>query len=206
MVKFGLKQLFSYNVHLGYHKSRWNPAVVPFLYGTRNNVHIINLEYTYYMLRRALYFIRELVANRGNILFVNLSLGTYKYLRQKISRTGQFIVNFKYIGGLLTNFRNVKVCYKSLSKMKRLPSVVVVTKLTGCEGVIYEAKRLNIPIISIVDSNMNPHNFLYPIPGNSESIIAIKFYYALFLKAVKAGIIKRYFDYFKRYRRNRKLR
>jgi len=201
MIKFGLKQLFSYNVHLGHHKTRWNPQVSPFLYGIRNNVHIINLEYTFYMLRRSLYFIKEIIANRGNILFLNLTIGTYKYLLKKLNKTGQFVANFKYIGGLLTNFRNVKSCYRTLRKMKRLPSAIIVTKLSACPTIVQEAKKLNIPIIGIVDSNNNPNNFTYPIPGNAESIVSIKFYYALFIKAIKSGINKRKFYFLRRYRR-----
>lgn len=198
MIKFGLKQLFSYNIHLGYHKSRWNPQASVFLYGIRNNVHIINLEYTLFMLRRALYFIKEVVANRGNILFVNLTMGSYRYLLKGLKKSKQFAVNFKYIGGLLTNFKNVKVRYKSLAKMKRLPSAVIITKLIGCEGIVSEAKRLNIPLIGVSDSNMLPVYFTYPIPGNVESIISIKFYYAILLKAIYAGILKRRLYYYAR--------
>jgi small subunit ribosomal protein S2 len=193
MIKFSLKQLFNFNIHVGHAVNRWNPKAAAYLYGMRNNIHIINLENTLYMLRRALFFISDVIQARGNLLVVNLKVGSYKYLELRLKKFSQFFVNVKYIGGLLTNFKNVKGKYNSLLLMYRLPSVVFVSNLANCVSLVQECKRLNIPLVGITDSNYDPAYFDYPIPGNTESLIATRFYYSLLFKAIHLGILKRRF-------------
>jgi len=197
MIKFSIKQMFNFNVHLGYMHNRWNPKCAPYLYGIRNNLHIINLENSFYMLKRSIFFISEIIKSRGNLLLINLRLGSYKYNALRSKKFGQFSIMNKYTGGLLTNFKNVKCKHKSLHRMRRLPSVVFVSNLNNCLNIIQECQRLNIPLMGIVDSNINPEYFTYPIPGNSESLISNKFYYSLIFKAVYFGILKQRVKYLK---------
>lgn len=199
MIKFSVKQLLNFNIHVGYSVNRWNPKYSTFIYGSRNSIHIINLELTVYMLRRALFFISEIIRHRENLLFINLKLGSYKYLNTKTQKYGQFVVN-RYVGGLLTNFSNVKLKYKNLELLRRIPKAIFVSDISKCPGIITECRSLAIPLIGIADSNFNPEYFDYPIPGNTASLVSSKFYYNLFIKAVHLGFLKQRLKYTKLYR------
>jgi small subunit ribosomal protein S2 len=197
MIKFSIQQLFNYNVHLGFAKKRWNPKSSVYIYGIRNGLSIFNLELTTYMLKRALFFICEVIKSRGVFLLVNLQFGSYSYLLGLLTKFGQYFINSKYIGGLLTNFKNVKVKYRSLAGLYRIPNAIFVNNLSTCMSLVKETKRLNIPLIGIADSNSSPEYFTYPIPGNAESLISNKFYYSLVFKAIHLGFLQQREKYLK---------
>jgi small subunit ribosomal protein S2 len=115
---FTMRQLLEAGAHFGHHTRRWNPKMAPFIFGVRNGVHIIDLEQTVPMLHRALDAVRDVVANGGRVLFV----GTKRQAQDKIAdaakRCGQYYVNHRWLGGMLTNFRTISQSIKRLRELE----------------------------------------------------------------------------------------
>ncbi|MEQ8967187.1 MAG: 30S ribosomal protein S2 [Azospirillaceae bacterium] len=114
---FTMRQLLEAGVHFGHHTRRWNPKMAPFIFGTRNGVHIIDLEQTVPMFYRALEAVRETVTGGGRVLFV----GTKRQAQDKIAdaarRSGQYYVNHRWLGGMLTNWKTISQSIKRLKEM-----------------------------------------------------------------------------------------
>ena len=114
---FTMRQLLEAGVHFGHHTRRWNPLMKPFIFGIRNNVHIIDLEQTVPMLHQALTAIREVAANGGRVLFV----GTKRQAQDKVAaaaqRCGQYYVNHRWLGGMLTNWKTMSLSIKRLREL-----------------------------------------------------------------------------------------
>src|SRR3546814_12311840 len=100
---FSMRQLLEAGVHFGHHTRRWNPKVAPYLFGIRNGVHIIDLEQTVPMLHRALEAVREVTAAGGRVLFVGTKRQAQDKIAEAASRCGQYYVNHRWLGGMLTN-------------------------------------------------------------------------------------------------------
>jgi small subunit ribosomal protein S2 len=111
---FTMRQLLEAGVHFGHHTRRWNPLMKPFIFGVRNNVHIIDLEQTVPMLHQAMAAVREVAANGGRVLFV----GTKRQAQDKVAaaaqRCGQYYVNHRWLGGMLTNWKTMSLSIKRL--------------------------------------------------------------------------------------------
>jgi len=197
----------------------------PFLFGERNGVHILDLDQTLPRFRAALDFVRETAARGGKTLFVGTKRQAQAPVQLEASRAGQYYVNNRWLGGMLTNFKTVKKSIerfkellattadetktKDLSKkdlaamvraidkyrksldgireMARLPDVVFVIDVNREAIAISEAQRLGIPIVAVVDSNCNPFEIDYVIPGNDDSIRAIQLYCARLADACLEG-------------------
>ena len=114
---FTMRQLLEAGVHFGHHTRRWNPKMQQFIFGERNGVHIINLEETMPMLGRALEAIHDVVAGGGRVLFV----GTKRQAQEKVAdaaqRCGQYFVNHRWLGGMLTNWKTISLSIKRLKEM-----------------------------------------------------------------------------------------
>jgi small subunit ribosomal protein S2 len=114
---FTMRQLLEAGVHFGHHTRRWNPQMKPFIFGVRNNVHIIDLEQTVPMLHQALTAVREVAANGGRVLFV----GTKRQAQDKVAaaaqRCGQYYVNHRWLGGMLTNWKTMSLSIKRLREL-----------------------------------------------------------------------------------------
>jgi small subunit ribosomal protein S2 len=114
---FTMRQLLEAGVHFGHHTRRWNPQMKPFIFGVRNNVHIIDLEQTVPMLHQALSAIRDVAANGGRVLFV----GTKRQAQEKVAaaaqRCGQYYVNHRWLGGMLTNWKTMSLSIKRLREL-----------------------------------------------------------------------------------------
>src|SRR3984957_10299990 len=112
-----LRQLFEAGAHFGHNTRRWNPKMQPYLFGVRNNVHIIDLEQTVPMMQRALQAVRDTAANGGRILFV----GTKRQAQDKVAdaakRCGQYYVNHRWLGGMLTNWKTISQSIKRLREI-----------------------------------------------------------------------------------------
>lgn len=104
-------------VHFGHHARRWNPKMAEFIYGKKDNVHIIDLQQTYPMLYTALNAAREIAANGGKILFVGTKRQAQDIIKESAERCGQYYVNYRWLGGMLTNWKTV---YKSISRLNKL--------------------------------------------------------------------------------------
>jgi len=220
-----VRDLIEAGVHFGHQTRRWDPRMKPFLFGERNGVHILDLDQTLPRFRAALDFIREMAGRGGKLLFVGTKRQAQAPVQLEATRSGQYYVNNRWLGGMLTNFKTVKKSIerfkellvtvadetktKDLSKkdlagmtraiekyrksldgireMTRLPDAVFVIDVNREAIAVSEAKRLGIPIIAIVDSNCNPYDIDFVIPGNDDSIRAIQLYCARLAEACLEG-------------------
>ena len=118
MPQFTLRQLLEAGVHFGHHTRRWNPRMAPYLYGVRNQVHIIDLQQTVPMLDRALRAVRDVVAGGGRVLFVGTKRAAAEYVADAAKRSGQYFVNHRWLGGMLTNWKTITGSIKRLRQIE----------------------------------------------------------------------------------------
>jgi len=221
---FTMRQLLEAGVHFGHQTHRWNPKMAPFIYGARNNIHIMDLRETSPMLQRALIRVRDEVSRGGRVLFVGTKRQASGPLTDAAKACGQYYVNHRWLGGMLTNWRTISLSIKRLrtleeqlsaetsgltkkellqltrerDKLERalggikemggLPAVMFVIDTNKEEIAIQEAKKLGIPVIAVVDSNCDPDNVDFPIPGNDDAARAISLYLDLVSRSVIAGL------------------
>ena len=120
MPDFTLRQLLEAGVHFGHHTRRWNPTMKPYLFGVRNQVHIIDLQQTVPMLDRALRAVRDVVAAGGRVLFVGTKRAAAEYVADAAKRCGQYYVNHRWLGGMLTNWKTITGSIKRLRQIDEL--------------------------------------------------------------------------------------
>ncbi|MDD3445742.1 MAG: 30S ribosomal protein S2 [Zavarzinia sp.] len=115
---FSMRQLLEAGVHFGHQTHRWNPRMAPFLFGVRNNIHIIDLGQTVPMLHRALQAIRDVVAGGGRVLFVGTKRSAQQPVAEAAARCGQYYVNHRWLGGMLTNWKTISNSIKRLKTLE----------------------------------------------------------------------------------------
>ena len=120
MPDFTLRQLLEAGVHFGHHTRRWNPRMAPYLFGVRNQVHIIDLQQTVPLLDRALRAIRDVTAAGGRVLFVGTKRAAAEYVADAAKRCGQYYVNHRWLGGMLTNWKTITGSIKRLRQIDEL--------------------------------------------------------------------------------------
>ena len=113
-----MREMLEAGVHFGHQTRYWNPKMAPFIFGHRNKIHIINLEKSLPMFQEAQKFVRQLVANRGTILFVGTKRQARETIAAEAARAGMPYVDQRWLGGMLTNFKTVKTSIKRLKDMK----------------------------------------------------------------------------------------
>ncbi len=221
---FTMRQLLEAGVHFGHQTRRWNPGMAGHLFGARNGVHIIDLAQTVPMLHRALVASRDVAASGGRVLFVGTKRQAQEPIARAAQRSGQYFVNHRWLGGMLTNWRTISQSIRRLrelegrlaegtvgltkretltltrerDKLERalggikdmggLPDLLFVIDTNKESIAVAEAKVLNIPVIAVVDSNSDPKDISYPIPGNDDASRAINLYCDLMVGAVLDGI------------------
>ena len=222
---FTLRQLVEAGVHFGHHARRWNPQMAPYIYGKKDNVHIIDLQKTYPMLYNALSVARDVAAKGGKVLFVATKRQAQDIVRENAERCGQFYVNYHWLGGMLTNWKTVNKSINRLVKLNDMeeknayegytkkemqnlkkeqgklalsldgiknmggqPDLLFVIDTPKEALAIKEAKKLGIPVIGITDTNANPYDVDYPVPGNDDAIRAIQLYCELVSSAILNGM------------------
>ena len=117
MPDFTLRQLLEAGVHFGHHTRRWNPRMSPYIFGVRNQVHIIDLQQTVPMLDRALKAVRDTTAAGGRVLFVGTKRAAAEYVAESARRCGQYYVNHRWLGGMLTNWKTITGSIKRLRQI-----------------------------------------------------------------------------------------
>ncbi len=117
MPAFSMQDLIEAGVHFGHKTRRWNPKMAPYLYGVRNDVHIIDLQQTVPLLHQALGAVRSVVANHGRILFVGTKRQASDIVAESAARCGQYYVNQRWLGGMLTNWSTIQ---NSIRKLRQL--------------------------------------------------------------------------------------
>ena len=115
--KFTIRQMIENGVHFGHHARRWNPKMANYIYGKKDNVHIIDLQQTYPMLYKALSAAKEIAAQGGKVLFVGTKRQAQDIIKENAERCGQYYVNYRWLGGMLTNWKTV---YKSITRLVKL--------------------------------------------------------------------------------------
>jgi len=114
MPEFTMRQLLEAGVHFGHHTRRWNPKMAPFIFGVRNGVHILDLEQTVPLLQQALQAVRDVVSGGGRVLFVGTKRQASEKIAEAAKRCGQYYVNHRWLGGMLTNFKTISQSIKRL--------------------------------------------------------------------------------------------
>ena len=113
-----MRQMLEAGVHFGHQTRFWNPKMAPFIFGHRNKIHIINLEKSLPMIQEAQKYAKQLVANRGTVLFVGTKRQAREIVAEEARRCGMPYVETRWLGGMLTNFKTVKTSLKRLKDMK----------------------------------------------------------------------------------------
>jgi len=133
MAQVSMRQMLEAGVHFGHQTRYWNPKMAPFIFGARNNIHIINLEQTVPMYEAACGFVKSLVANKGKILFVGTKRSAGKALREEAERCGMPYVSHRWLGGMLTNFKTIKQSIKRLDDIETMDEDGTFERLTKKE-------------------------------------------------------------------------
>lgn len=211
MAVVSMKQLLEAGVHFGHQTRRWNPKMAPYIFTERNGIYIIDLQKTVRKLEEAYRFVRDVVADGGEILFVGTKKQAGDSIREEALRCGMHYVNARWLGGMMTNFKTIKQRIKrfeqlqtmqqdgtydllpkkeviklnleferlekflgGIKNMKKLPSALFIVDPRKERIAVAEAKNLGIPVIAIVDTNCDPDDVDYVIPGNDDAIRAVK--------------------------------
>jgi small subunit ribosomal protein S2 len=131
-----MRQMLEAGVHFGHQTRYWNPKMAPYIFGDRNKIHIINLEKTLPMYQDAMKFMRKLASNKGSILFVGTKRQAREILKEEAERAGCHFVNFRWLGGMLTNFKTVKQSIKRLQEVQTMLSEENIGKLAKKEALL----------------------------------------------------------------------
>ena len=115
---YSMRQLLEAGVHFGHHTRRWNPKMSPYIFGVRNGIHIIDLEQTVPMLHQGMEAIRDVVAQGGRVLFVGTKRQAQEAITEAAKRCGQYYVNHRWLGGMLTNFKTISASIKRLRELE----------------------------------------------------------------------------------------
>jgi len=172
---FTMRQLLEAGVHFGHHTRRWNPKMDPYIFGKRNNIHIINLEKTVPMLYEALDVIQSIAKNGGKFLFVGTKRSASELIAQAAINCGQYYVNHRWLGGMLTNWETVS---KSIRKLKNLEERIEtgeINSLTKKERLQIERQKekLDLTLGGIKNMNGIP-DAIFIIDTNKESIAVLE--------------------------------
>src|SRR5512146_545986 len=133
-----MRQMLEAGVHFGHQTRYWNPKMAPFIFGSRNKIHIINLEKSLPMYQEALKFVRQLTSNKGQILFVGTKRQAREIVREEAQRCGSPYVDYRWLGGMLTNYKTVKGSIQRLKDMLAMREDGSFEKLSKKEALQYE--------------------------------------------------------------------
>ena len=133
-----MREMLEAGVHFGHQTRYWNPKMAPFIFGHRNKIHIVNLEKTMAMYHEALNFVRRLAANKGSVLFVGTKRQARDIIREEAVRGGSPYVDYRWLGGMLTNYKTVKQSIKRLKDMQAMAQDGTLDKLPKKEGLHYQ--------------------------------------------------------------------
>ncbi len=224
MAVISMKQLLEAGVHFGHQTRRWNPKMAEYIFTERNGIYIIDLQKTVKKVDDAYFFIREVAMNGQDVLFVGTKKQAQDSIKEEAERSGQFFVNNRWLGGMLTNFKTIRKRIDRLNQlntmeadgtfevlpkkeviklkkemedleknlggiknMKKIPGAMFVVDPRKERNAILEAKKLGIPVVAIVDTNCDPDEVDFVIPGNDDAIRAVKLIAAKIADAIIEG-------------------
>ena len=168
---FTMRQLLEAGVHFGHHTRRWNPKMAPFLFGVRNGIHIIDLEQTVPMLDQAVKAVRDVAASGGRILFVGTKRAASDKVADAAKRCGQYYVNHRWLGGMLSNWKTISNSIKRLRDIEERLEGGDVSGLTKKEQLMMtrDREKLDRALGGIKDMGGQP-DILVVIDTNKEAI------------------------------------
>ena len=224
MSVISMKQLLEAGVHFGHQTRRWNPKMARYIFTERNGIYIVDLQKTVKKIDEAYAFLRSVAEEGKSVLFVGTKKQAQEAIREESERAGQFYVNERWLGGMMTNFqtiqkrvarlkeleameedgtfevltkKEVQVLRHEMNKletylggikeMNKLPGALFVVDPRKERIAVAEARKLNIPIVAIVDTNCDPDEIGYVIPGNDDAIRAVRLLTAKMADAVLEG-------------------
>ncbi len=224
MSVISMKQLLEAGVHFGHQTRRWNPKMARYIFTERNGIYIVDLQKTVKKIDEAYAFLRSVAEKGKSVLFVGTKKQAQEAIREEAERAGQFYVNERWLGGMMTNFqtiqkrvarlkeleameedgtfevltkKEVQVLRHEMNKletylggikeMNKLPGALFVVDPRKERIAVAEARKLNIPIVAIVDTNCDPDEIDYVIPGNDDAIRAVRLLTAKMADAVMEG-------------------
>src|ERR1700687_1305159 len=136
-----MRQMLEAGVHFGHQTRYWNPKMAPYIFGARNKIHIINLEKSLPMYQEALKFVRQLTSNKGQILFVGTKRQAREIVKEEAQRAGAPYVDYRWLGGMLTNFKTVKQSIKRLKEMDQMVVYGSLERLSKKEQLHFQRER-----------------------------------------------------------------
>jgi small subunit ribosomal protein S2 len=224
MSNISMKALLEAGVHFGHQTRRWNPKMQKYIFGTRNKIHIIDLQKTVKELKKAYKFIRDSVAEGRTVLFVGTKKQAQTPLKEEAKRCNAYFVSDRWLGGTLTNYETIKKSINRLRELDRMKadglfdvlskkeaaqlererlklekSLEGIREMNNLPGLMFivdpseettavtEARKLEIPVVAICDTNCDPDAVDYPIPGNDDAIRAVKLFCSIVADAVLEG-------------------
>ena len=206
-----MKALLEAGVHFGHQTRRWNPKMAPYIYTERNGIYIIDLQKTVKKLEEAYNFVRQLSENGQSLLFVGTKKQAQEAIKDEALRCNMYYVNARWLGGMMTNFKTMRTRIDRLNQLKTmqadgtfdmLPKKEVIKHLGEIEklekylGGVKEMKKLPGALFivdtrkernAIADTNCDPDEIDYPIPGNDDAIRAIKLISSIMANAMIEG-------------------
>ncbi len=224
-----MRQLLDSGVHFGHQTRRWNPKMKRFIMTERNGIYIIDLQQSLTYLNEAYDFVKDTVSHGGTVLFVGTKKQAQESIAEQATRVGMPYVNYRWLGGMLTNFQTIS---KRLTRLKeleeidfddvaasgrtkkellmmrrekdklertlggirdmgRVPSAVWVVDTKKEHLAVTEARKLGVPVIAILDTNCDPDEVDYHIPGNDDAIRSVTLLTKVIAEAVAAGLLAR---------------
>ena len=211
MAVVSMKQLLEAGVHFGHQTRRWNPKMATYIYTERNGIYIIDLQKTVKKLEEAYSFVRSLGESGQTLLFVGTKKQAQEAIKEEAERVGMYYVNARWLGGMLTNFKTMRGRVERLNQLKKmqedgtfdmLPKKEVmkhlgeIAKLEKYLGGVKEMKKLPGALFivdtrkernAIADTNCDPDEIDYVIPGNDDAIRAIKLISGVMANAIQEG-------------------
>lgn len=206
-----MKSLLEAGVHFGHQTRRWNPKMAKFIFAERNGIYIIDLQKTVRKIDEAYEAVKEILGEKGEMLFVGTKKQAQEAIEAEAKRCSMPYVNQRWLGGMLTNFKTIRLRVDRLNalnkmeedgtfellpkkevaklvhererlekflggikNMERMPALIYVVDPKKEKIAVNEAKILGIPVVSIVDTNCDPDEVDFPIPGNDDAIRAVK--------------------------------
>ncbi len=169
-----MREMLEAGVHFGHQTRYWNPKMAPFIFGQRNKIHIVNLERTLEQYNEALKFVRQLAANKGTILFVGTKRQARDIIREEATRCGAPFVDYRWLGGMLTNYKTVKQSIKRLKDMEQMAQDGTLERLSKKEGLTIqrELAKLERSLGGIKDMNGLPDALFIVDTGYQKIAVA----------------------------------
>jgi len=211
MAVVSMSYLLEAGVHFGHQTKRWNPKMKEYIYTSRDDIYIIDLQKTQALIEEAYAEIKSIADNGGNFLFVGTKKQASEVAKEEAIRSNSYYVTERWLGGTLTNFRTIRSRVKRMEQiekmeedgkfdllpkkeviglkkehdkldkvlggireMVKLPQAIIIVDPKKEANAIHEARKLNIPVFGIVDTNCDPDDVDYVIPGNDDAVRSVK--------------------------------